>query len=64
MPEHLQEVKQRKEDLIIKTIKAVKERLTKEIYYWDQQAEQMNYPAASGRGIRIKKEPVVHLGVT
>ena len=27
-------------------------------------SEEMNYPAASGRGIRIKKEPVLHLGVT
>jgi hypothetical protein len=24
----------------------------------------MNYPAASGRGIRIKKEQVAHLGAT
>lgn len=49
MPEHLQEVKQRKEDLIIKTIKAVKERLTKEIYYWDQQAEQLKQQEAAGK---------------
>jgi superfamily II DNA or RNA helicase len=49
MPEHLQEVKQRKEDLVTKTIKAVKERLTKEIYYWDQQAEQLKQQEAAGK---------------
>jgi superfamily II DNA or RNA helicase len=49
MPEHLQEVKQPKEELITKTIKAVKERLTKEIYYWDQQAEQLKQQEAAGK---------------
>jgi superfamily II DNA/RNA helicase len=49
MPEHLQEVKQRKEDLVAKTIRAVKERLTKEIYYWDQQAEQLKQQEAAGK---------------
>jgi superfamily II DNA or RNA helicase len=49
MPEHLQEVKQRKEDLVAKTIKAVKERLTREIYYWDKQAEQLKQQEAAGK---------------
>lgn len=49
MPEHLREVKQRKEELIIKTMKAVRERLTKEIYYWDQQAEQLKQQEAAGK---------------
>ena len=49
MPEHLQEVKERKEELIVKTIKAVKERLTKEIYYWDQQAEALKQQEAAGK---------------
>jgi len=49
MPEHLREVKGRKEDLVAKTIKAVKERLTKEIYYWDQQAEQLKQQEAAGK---------------
>ena len=29
-----------------------------------RQLEAMNYPAASGRGIKIKKESIAHLGVT
>ena len=49
MPEHLREVKQRKEDLVAKTMKAVKERLTKEIYYWDQQAEQLKQQESAGK---------------
>jgi superfamily II DNA/RNA helicase len=49
MPEHLREVKHRKEELVAKTIKAVKERLTKEIYYWDQQAEQLKQQEAVGK---------------
>ncbi|MCD8490341.1 MAG: DUF3883 domain-containing protein [Desertifilum sp.] len=49
MPEHLREVKQPKEDLVAKTMKAVKERLTKEIYYWDQQAEQLKQQEAAGK---------------
>ena len=49
MPEHFQEVKQRKEELVVKTIKAVKERLTKEIYYWDQQAEELKRQEAAGK---------------
>jgi superfamily II DNA or RNA helicase len=49
MPEHLQEVKEPKEKLITKTIKAVKERLTKEINYWDQQAEHLKQQEAAGK---------------
>lgn len=38
VPQHLQEVRQRKEELVNKTMVAVKDRLTKEINYWDQRA--------------------------
>ncbi|MBF2080343.1 MAG: hypothetical protein IGR76_17965 [Synechococcales cyanobacterium T60_A2020_003] len=31
---------------------------------WSEYNAGMNYPAASGRGIRIKKEQVAHLGAT
>jgi hypothetical protein len=36
VPEHLSRVRQRKEDLVTKTMVAVKDRLTKEISYWDR----------------------------
>jgi SNF2 family DNA or RNA helicase len=39
VPEHLDEVRSRKLDLIAKTEAAVKDRLTKEISYWDHRAE-------------------------
>ncbi len=39
--QHLQEVRQRKEALINKTMQAVKDRLTKEINYWDHRAEEL-----------------------
>ena len=38
VPEHLDEVKTHRETLVQKTMRAVKERLTKEINYWDNQA--------------------------
>ncbi len=41
VPEHLGEVRSRKVALVAKTEVAVKERLTKEINYWDYRAEQL-----------------------
>ncbi|WJI23192.1 DUF3883 domain-containing protein [Thermosynechococcus sp. B0] len=41
VPEHLQESRQQKEKLIDKTIRAVKDRLTKEINYWDHRAAEL-----------------------
>ncbi|GAP99080.1 helicase-related protein [Leptolyngbya sp. NIES-2104] len=49
VPQHLQEVRQRKEELIDKTIVAVKERLTKEINYWDQRAIVLSQQEAAGK---------------
>ncbi len=49
VPDHLQEVRQRKEELIDKTIRAVKERLTKEINHWDQRAEDLKQQEAAGK---------------
>ncbi|MBD2075493.1 DUF3883 domain-containing protein [Phormidium sp. FACHB-592] len=49
VPDHLQEVRQRKEELIAKTIRAVKERLTKEINYWDQRAVELKQQEAAGK---------------
>ena len=49
IPEHLQEVRQRKQELITKTLAAVKERLTKEIHYWDQRVEDLKLQEAAGK---------------
>jgi hypothetical protein len=40
-PEHLKEVSSQRLTLIEKTRQAVKERLTKEINYWDHRAEEL-----------------------
>lgn len=49
VPKHLAEVKQRKERLINKTIIAVKDRLTKEIAYWDHRAEELKAQEQAGK---------------
>ena len=49
VPRHLEEVKSRKEELVDKTIAAVKERLTVEINYWDHRAEQLKQQELAGR---------------
>jgi SNF2 family DNA or RNA helicase len=49
VPEHLNEVRARKLDLIAKTEAAVKDRLTKEISYWDYRAQQLKLQEQSGR---------------
>lgn len=49
VPEHLQEVRASKLDLISKTEAAVKERLTKEISYWDHRAEQLKLQEQAGK---------------
>jgi hypothetical protein len=49
VPEHLEEVRSRKLNLIAKTEAAVKDRLTKEISYWDHRAEQLKVQEAAGK---------------
>ncbi len=49
VPQHLQEVKQHKEELINKTLVAVKDRLTKEINYWDYRAAELKYQEEAGK---------------
>ncbi len=53
VPRHLDEVKRRKEELVIKTISAVKDRLTKEINYWDHRAEDLRAQEAAGKQPRM-----------
>jgi SNF2 family DNA or RNA helicase len=49
VPEHVAEVRTRKLALLDKTEAAVKDRLTKEISYWDHRAEQLKLQEQSGR---------------
>jgi hypothetical protein len=49
VPKHLEEVRGRREDLVMKTMAAVKDRLTKEITYWDHRANQLKDQELAGR---------------
>jgi len=49
VPEHLSEVRGRKLKLIAKTEAAVKDRLTKEITYWDHRAEELKLQEQAGK---------------
>lgn len=49
VPEHLKEVRESKLGLISKTEAAVKERLTKEISYWDHRSEQLKLQEQAGK---------------
>ncbi|MEQ8232574.1 MAG: DUF3883 domain-containing protein, partial [Gammaproteobacteria bacterium] len=54
VPEHLKEVRDAKLALIAKTEAAVKDRLTKEITYWDHRAEQLKLQEQAGKtGARL-----------
>ena len=49
VPAHLESVRQRREDLIDRTVEAVRERLTKEINYWDHRAEDLRAQESAGK---------------
>ncbi len=49
IPQHFEEVKSRKEEMLSKTEKAVKERLNAEIHYWDDKAVKLAEQEASGK---------------
>jgi hypothetical protein len=49
VPEHLTEVRLRRMEWIEKTRAAVKDRLTKEIAYWDHRAEELKLQEQAGR---------------
>jgi hypothetical protein len=49
VPEHLAEVRGRRIELIHKTEAAVKDRLTKEITYWDHRAEELKLQEQAGK---------------
>ncbi|MBI4902182.1 MAG: DUF3883 domain-containing protein [Acidobacteria bacterium] len=49
VPMHLEEVRTRREDLVTRTMAAVKDRLTKEITYWDHRANQLKDQELAGK---------------
>jgi superfamily II DNA or RNA helicase len=49
VPDHIHEVRSRREDLVQRTMAAVKERLTREITYWDHRANQLKDQELAGR---------------
>lgn len=49
VPEHFKEIQSQKIELIAKTKAAVKDRLTKEINYWDHRAEELKLQEQAGR---------------
>ncbi len=49
VPDHFGEVRRRKEELVEKTLAAVKERLTKEINFWDHRAAVLQEQERAGR---------------
>lgn len=53
VPDHLREIKGRKEALVDKTIQAVRDRLTKEINHWDHRAEELKLQELAGKTPRL-----------
>lgn len=49
VPRHLEQVRQRREELIDKTLAAVQERLTREINYWDGRAAELRRQEKAGK---------------
>ncbi|MEQ8786513.1 MAG: helicase-related protein [Pirellulaceae bacterium] len=49
VPQHFQEIRSRKEQLVEKTRQAVRDRLTKEITYWDHRAQELKAREEAGQ---------------
>lgn len=61
VPEHITEVRGRRLALVDKTRAAVKDRLTKEITYWDHRAEQLKLQEQAGKaGARLNSQEARH----
>jgi superfamily II DNA or RNA helicase len=57
VPRHFEEVRRYKEELVVKAAAAVKDRLTKEINYWDHRANELRLQELAGRvNARINSE--------
>jgi superfamily II DNA or RNA helicase/predicted nucleotidyltransferase len=53
LPAHLEEVRERTVERVTRTMAAVKERLTREIAYWDGRAEELKRQELAGRKPRL-----------
>jgi hypothetical protein len=53
VPAHFERIRRRKEDLVDRTLRAVRDRLTKEISYWDARAEDLRVKEAAGRATNM-----------
>jgi len=53
VPSHLRELQERKEALVRKALEAVKDRLTKEINYWDHRAQELKAQEAAGKQLKM-----------
>lgn len=53
MPPHFEEIKREREELVLKTMVAVKERLTTEIAFWDRRAEELKAKELAGKQPRM-----------
>ncbi|MEW6750472.1 MAG: DUF3883 domain-containing protein, partial [Candidatus Latescibacterota bacterium] len=51
VPEHLEEVRRRRLAAVVQTRAAVKDRLTKEITYWDHRAEELKLQEQAGKPV-------------
>jgi superfamily II DNA or RNA helicase len=49
VPDHLQRVRDRQQEMVDRTLAAVKDRLTKEIAYWDHRAQELRAQEQAGR---------------
>ena len=49
VPVHLEEVRLQRETIVKKSLSAVKERLTREIHYWDNEAERLRLQEKKGK---------------
>lgn len=58
VPEHFDEVRQRREALVDKTLTAVHERLVKEISYWSDRYIKLQDDKAAGKDVRLNLENV------
>lgn len=57
VPRHFAEVRRYREELVAKTMAAVRDRLTKEINYWDHRAEELKAQERAGKvNARINSE--------
>jgi SNF2 family DNA or RNA helicase len=56
VPDHLREVRERREEMVRLTMSAVKERLTKEINYWDMRAAELREQEQAGRQPKMNSE--------